>query len=105
MTSWRIRIFRNYSTRPIGSSWRRPWRKTGKNNVAQQELEIICKNRGLAAVIMSSVPLFEDGQFSGAFAMFSDVTALRETEKRFRKIFEEAAIGMCSGGHGRPPPG
>ncbi len=65
-----------------------------QNRVAQQELEITCKNRGLAALIMSSVPLFENGQFSGAFAMFSDITALRETEKRFRKIFEEAAIGM-----------
>jgi len=64
------------------------------NNVAQQELELLCKNRGLAAVIMSSVPLFENGQFSGAFAMFSDITALRETERRSRKIFEEAAIGI-----------
>ena len=62
--------------------------------MAQQELEITRKNRGMAALIMSSVPLFENGQFSGAFAMFSDITALRETEKRFRKIFEEAAIGM-----------
>jgi PAS domain S-box-containing protein len=65
-----------------------------KNSVAMQELEITCKNRGLASVILSSVPLFEDGQFAGAFAMFSDITALRETEKRFRKIFEEGAIGM-----------
>jgi len=65
-----------------------------RNQVAQQELEMTCRNRGLASVIISSVPLFEDGQFVGAFAMFSDVTALRETEKRFRKIFEEAAIGM-----------
>ncbi|MCX5889796.1 MAG: PAS domain S-box protein [Deltaproteobacteria bacterium] len=65
-----------------------------QNKVAQQELEITRKNRGMAALIMSSVPLFENDQFSGAFAMFSDITALRETEKRFRKIFEEAAIGM-----------
>jgi len=33
----------------------------------------------------------------GPFAMFSDITALRETEQRFRKIFEEAAIGMSMG--------
>jgi len=65
-----------------------------RNKVAQQELELLCKNRGLAAVIMSSVPLFENGRFSGAFAMFSDVTALRETERRSRKIFEESAIGI-----------
>ena len=65
------------------------------NNVAQEELDIVCQNRGLASVIMSSVPLFDDDHFVGAFAMFSDVTVLRETEKRFRKIFEEAAIGMC----------
>jgi PAS domain S-box-containing protein len=65
-----------------------------RNNVAQQELDILCKNRGLASVIMSSVPMFEDGRFVGAFAMFSDITALRETEARFRKIFVEAAIGM-----------
>jgi PAS domain S-box-containing protein len=67
------------------------------DNVAQQELDITCKNQELASVIMSSVPLFEDGRFVGAFAMFSDITALRETEKRFRKIFEEAAIGMSLG--------
>jgi PAS domain S-box-containing protein len=67
------------------------------DNVAQQELDITCRNQELASVIMSSVPLFEDGHFVGAFAMFSDITALRETEKRFRKIFEEAAIGMSLG--------
>ena len=67
------------------------------NHVAQQELDITCKNGDLASVIMSSVPLFEDGHFVGAFAMFSDITALRETEQRFRKIFEEAAIGMSLG--------
>ena len=67
------------------------------NKVAQQELDITCRNQELASVIMSSVPLFEDGHFVGAFAMFSDITALRETEKRFRKIFEEAAIGMTLG--------
>ena len=65
------------------------------NNVAQQELDIMCKDGGSASVIMSSVPLFEDGQFVGAFAMFSDITALRETEERFQKIFEEAGIGMA----------
>ncbi len=66
-----------------------------KNQVAQQELEISSRHQGLASVVMSSVPLFENGQFAGAFAMFSDVTELRETEKRFRKIFEEAAVGMA----------
>jgi PAS domain S-box-containing protein len=65
-----------------------------ENQVAQQELDITCQTRGLASVIMSSVPMFEDGHFTGAFAMFSDITALLETEKRFRKIFEEAAHGM-----------
>ena len=68
-----------------------------KNQVAQQEIDITCKNQEVASVIVSSVPLFEDGDFVGAFAMFSDITALRETEKRFRKIFEEAAIGMSMG--------
>ncbi len=66
-----------------------------KNQVAQQELEITRKDRTVASVVMSSVPLFENGQFVGAFAMFSDITALRETERRFRKVFEEAAIGMA----------
>ena len=65
-----------------------------QNRVAQQELDITSADRGLAAVIMSSVPMIEDGQFTGAFAMFSDITTLRETEKRFRKIFQEAAHGM-----------
>jgi PAS domain S-box-containing protein len=65
-----------------------------RNNVAQEELDLTCKNQSLASAIMSSVPLFEDGHFVGAFAMFSDITALRETEKRFRKIFAEAAISI-----------
>ena len=66
-----------------------------KGQVAQEELEITCKNKGFATVIMSSVPLIDQGDFTGAFAMFSDITALRETEKRFQKIFEEAAVGMA----------
>ena len=37
------------------------------NHVAQQELDITCKNRELASVIMSSVPLFEDGRFCRRF--------------------------------------
>jgi PAS domain S-box-containing protein len=65
-----------------------------QNSVAQEELDLNCKNQSLASVIISSVPLFEEGHFVGAFAMFSDITALRETEKRFRKIFAEAAIGI-----------
>ncbi len=65
-----------------------------EGEVAQEELEMLCKDRGAAAVIMSSVPLIEQGEFNGAFAMFSDITALRETERRFQKTFEEAAIGM-----------
>lgn len=65
-----------------------------QNRVAQQELDITSADRGLASVIMSSVPMIEDGQFAGAFAIVSDITALRETENRFRKIFQEAAHGM-----------
>jgi len=68
--------------------------KNRQNSVAQEELDLTCKHQGLASVIMSSVPLFEDGGFAGAFAMFSDITALRETEKRFQKIFTEAAISI-----------
>jgi PAS domain S-box-containing protein len=66
-----------------------------QNQVAQQELELTRKDRSVASVVMSSVPLFENGQFTGAFAMFSDITQLRETERRFRKVFEEGAIGMA----------
>ena len=66
-----------------------------KNQVTQQELEITRQDRSMATVLMSSVPLFENNQFVGAFAMFNDITALRETERRFIKVFEEAAIGMA----------
>jgi PAS domain S-box-containing protein len=84
-------LFDNYQRRLVEKALLR----NRKNQVAQQELEISCLNRGLASVVMSSVPLFENGQFAGAFAMFSDITALRETERRFRKVFEEAAVGMA----------
>jgi diguanylate cyclase (GGDEF)-like protein/PAS domain S-box-containing protein len=60
-------------------------------------------------VTLTTTPLIEDGQYAGAFAMVSDVTARRAAERalsvakeRFQVAFDNAIIGMTLldlGGH------
>jgi PAS domain S-box-containing protein len=69
-----------------------------RGQVVQQELEINSKERGLVSVILSSVPLTENGQFLGAFAMISDISELKKMERQLLKQQKmEAVVTLAEG--------
>lgn len=66
------------------------------------ERRIIRKDGSVLWAHVSATPIMDsDGRFQGSFAMFTDITerkeaekALRESEKKYRSIFENAVEGM-----------
>jgi two-component system cell cycle sensor histidine kinase/response regulator CckA len=69
-----------------------------EGQVVQRELEIISRKWGPVAVIMSSVPLTEDGRFLGTFAMFSDISEKKAMEKQIQQHQKMEAVATLACG-------
>ncbi|MFP3868659.1 MAG: response regulator [Desulfobacteraceae bacterium] len=69
-----------------------------KGNSVRRELEFMVKDQGRVSVIMSSVPLVENDQFLGAFAMFTDISEKKKMQKQLLQKQKMEAIGTLAGG-------
>lgn len=69
-----------------------------KGQVSQHELELNSSSRRPVTVLMSSVPLMEQGRFLGAFAMFNDVTEKKQMEKQLLQQQKMEAVGALAAG-------
>ena len=67
-----------------------------KGNIAHHELELLRPDGKPVTVIMSSVPILEEGRFVGAFAMFNDITAMKKMERQLRQQQKMEAIGTLA---------
>ncbi len=72
-----------------------------KGDVAQHELELLTPDREPVSVIMSSVPILEEGRYVGAFAMFNDITAMKKMERQLLQQQKMEAIGTLAEGWAR----
>jgi PAS domain S-box-containing protein len=72
-----------------------------KGSVAQHELELLTPDHKAVTVIMSSVPIIEDGQYVGAFAMFNDITAMKKMERQLLQQQKMEAVGTLAEGWAR----
>jgi two-component system cell cycle sensor histidine kinase/response regulator CckA len=72
-----------------------------QGSVAQHELELLASDGKPVAVIMSSVPILEEGRYIGAFAMFNDITAMKKMERQLLQQQKMEAIGTLAEGWAR----
>ncbi len=68
-------------------------RRAGRS--ATTEVRFRRKNGTPLWTLMSARPVQRDGSFAGTLDMFSDITARRHAEKRFRLFFESSAAGYA----------
>ena len=68
-----------------------------QRQVDRYEAQLVCKDGTRRLVLIAGTPRFENGEFAGSLAVFTDITerqrvekALRESEKRYRDLFENA---------------
>ena len=69
-----------------------------KGKVIQNEITLTAKNQNQVMVLMSSVPILENKQYVGAFAMFNDITEMKRMEKQLIEAKKMEAITSLSEG-------
>ncbi len=67
-----------------------------RGQVVQNELEITTRYGGQVTVLLSSVPILENRQYVGAFAMFNDITEKKRMEKELIEAKKMEAVASLS---------
>jgi two-component system cell cycle sensor histidine kinase/response regulator CckA len=67
-------------------------------SVAQKEMQMIGKHGKPVTVIVSSVPIMENGRYTGSFAMITDVSEQKKIESHLLHRQKMESIGTMAGG-------
>jgi PAS domain S-box-containing protein len=66
--------------------------------VAQEEIQMLCKEGERVAAIISSVPIMEGDRYKGSFAMVTDITDKKRMETKLLHQQKMESIGTMAGG-------
>mgnify|MGYP001588045519 FL=1 len=66
--------------------------------VAQEEIQMICKDGDHVSAIISSVPIMDGERYKGSFAMVTDITEKKRMETKLLHQQKMESIGTMAGG-------
>jgi len=66
--------------------------------VSRQELQLTTANGNKKSVLLSSVPIYADNEYSGSLAIITDLTEQKNMEKQLLQVQKLESIGTMAGG-------
>ncbi len=72
--------------------------KNMRGAVAQEEIQMLCKEGERVSAIVSSVPIMEGDRYKGSFAMVTDITDKKRMETKLLHQQKMESIGTMAGG-------